>query len=138
METLFGAAVLAVLAWWWLGSAGSDLPVVGPVVHRLHLGSARAAKTTAAAASVGSRTTQSAPAASDSDRQWRKAKAEEYAKLMAQRDAVYNTAQAAYDRQREVIGSRITALEESNKRGCNDAEIEALIAQRSSLSLPQR
>ncbi len=59
-------------------------------------------------------------------------------KVLDQKRAEYERAEAAYDAQRRALADQIAALERTNKRGANNSAIEQLEEKRMRLPLPQR
>lgn len=84
---------------------------------------------------------QAAPRTQDSDRERRKALAEEYARLRSEREAkeaAYWSATAEYEARRAAIREQIDALGRSNKNGVNNAAMDQLSEQLLRMPQPQR
>lgn len=130
MKNFLLLVVVALLALWWFRR---DTPP-GDSVHGSTTVSATArARTTA--------NPQAAPPTEDSDRERRKALADEYARLRSEREAkeaAYWAAMADYEARRTAIHEQIDGLGRANKNGVNNAAMAQLSEQLLRMPQPQR
>ena len=127
--------VLALLGLWWFkgGNSSSD-STDAP-------GRTKTSSLTAPAQRAATPPPVSAQQHAESERQRRKALADEYARLRAQseaKEAAYKEAMARYEAQRNAISEQIDALGRSNKNGVNQAQMDQLTEMRLRIPLPQR
>jgi len=123
-------AVVAGLAFWWFKR---DSPS-GNSVHGSTTVSATARARTAANPQAAART-------EESDRERRKALADEYARLRSEREAkeaAYWAAMADYEAKRTAIHEQIDGLGRANKNGVNNAAMAQLSEQLLRMPQPQR
>jgi hypothetical protein len=122
--------VVAGLAFWWLKR---DTPSSDSVHGSTTVRSTARAKTSA--------NPQAAPQNQDSDRERRKALADEYARSRSEREAkeaAYWAAMADYEAKRTALYEQIDGLGRANKKGVNNAAMAQLSEQLLRLPRPER
>ena len=130
MKNFLLLVVVAGLAFWWFKR---DTPS-GDSVHGSTTVSATARAKTAANPQAAQRT-------EESDRERRKALADEYARLRSEREAkeaAYWAAMADYEAKRTAIHEQIDGLGRANKKGVNNAAMDQLSEQLLRMPQPQR
>jgi len=126
--------VVGLLAYWWFQREA-------PSTDSLTDNSRSAVTATARAKTAANPPAVPPQQNPEAERQRRKAFADEYARLSAQREAkeaAYKDAMARYEAQRNAISEQIDALGRVNKNGANNALMDQLTEQRLRLPLPQR
>lgn len=130
MKNFLLLVVVVGLAFWWCKwETPSDDSVRGSIT----VSASARAKTTA--------NPEAAQRNEESDRERRKALADEYARLRSQREAKeagYWAAMSDYEAKRTAIHEQIDALGRANKNGVNNAAIAQLSEQLLRMPQPQR